>query len=319
MEFLHAPVLFEECMEMLNLKKTGIYMDCTMGGAGHSRGILERTFPEGRLVAVDQDPDAVRAGQERLSSYGDRVTIVQDNFGNLKKILGKLKIDQIDGVLFDLGVSSYQLDNPERGFSYMEDAPLDMRMNAADMGVTAADLVNSESAEKLARIIFTYGEERWAKRIAGFIVEYRAANKITTTGQLVQIIKNAIPAGARKTGPHPAKRTFQALRIAVNKELELVESVIADAIGFLKPGGRICVISFHSLEDRIVKQQFQRFSAGCICPPGFPVCQCGVKPLVKIITKKPVVPSDEEINNNPRARSAKLRVAEKVLNFEEVE
>lgn len=319
MEFVHAPVLFKECMEMLNLKKTGVYVDGTMGGAGHSRGILERTFPEGRLIAVDQDPDAIKAGRERLSSFGERVTIVHSNFGNLKTILKGLKINQIDGILFDLGVSSYQLDNPERGFSYMDDAPLDMRMNSAGGGITAADLVNSESEANLARIIFTYGEERWAKRIARFIVESRAKNKITTTGELVQIIKNAVPAGARKSGPHPAKRTFQALRIAVNKELDLVESAIGDAVGFLKPGGRICVISFHSLEDRIVKQQFQRFSAGCICPPGFPVCRCGVKPLVKIITKKPVVPTDEEVKHNPRARSAKLRVAEKVLNIEEVE
>ncbi|MGI6677576.1 MAG: 16S rRNA (cytosine(1402)-N(4))-methyltransferase RsmH [Dehalobacterium sp.] len=314
MEFYHIPVLLEECMEGLKLKSSGIYVDCTMGGAGHSREILERTSPEGRLIAVDQDETAVEIGRERLREYGSRVTVVHDNFGNIKNILEKLQVDLVDGFLFDVGVSSYQLDNPERGFSYMEDAPLDMRMDKEHQTVTAADLLNNADVEEISRIIFTYGEERWAKRIAQFIGEFRKANRITSTGELVSIIKKAIPAGARKDGPHPAKRTFQALRIAINNELEILESVVADATNFLKPGGRICVITFHSLEDRIIKREYQKLAGACSCPPGIPVCVCGHKRLLKIITRKPILPSEKEINENPRARSAKLRVAEKVLN-----
>jgi 16S rRNA (cytosine1402-N4)-methyltransferase len=313
-EFYHIPVLLEECMEGLKLKSSGIYVDCTMGGAGHSREILERTSPEGRLIAVDQDETAVEIGRERLREYGSRVTVVHDNFGNIKNILEKLQVDLVDGFLFDVGVSSYQLDNPERGFSYMEDAPLDMRMDKEHQTVTAADLLNNADVEEISRIIFTYGEERWAKRIAQFIGEFRKANRITSTGELVSIIKKAIPAGARKDGPHPAKRTFQALRIAINNELEILESVVADATNFLKPGGRICVITFHSLEDRIIKREYQKLAGACSCPPGIPVCVCGHKRLLKIITRKPILPSEKEINENPRARSAKLRVAEKVLN-----
>lgn len=257
---------------------------------------------------------AVEIGRERLREYGSRVTVVHDNFGNIKNILEKLQVDLVDGFLFDVGVSSYQLDNPERGFSYMEDAPLDMRMDKEHQTVTAADLLNNADVEEISRIIFTYGEERWAKRIAQFIGEFRKANRITSTGELVSIIKKAIPAGARKDGPHPAKRTFQALRIAINNELEILESVVADATNFLKPGGRICVITFHSLEDRIIKREYQKLAGACSCPPGIPVCVCGHKRLLKIITRKPILPSEKEINENPRARSAKLRVAEKVLN-----
>ncbi|MCR6544473.1 16S rRNA (cytosine(1402)-N(4))-methyltransferase RsmH [Dehalobacterium formicoaceticum] len=314
MEFYHIPVLLEECMEGLKLTSSGIYVDCTMGGAGHSREILKRTSPEGRLIAVDQDETAVLAGRERLKEYGDRVTVVHDNFGNIKNILRKLQIDAVDGFLFDVGVSSYQLDNPERGFSYMEDAPLDMRMDKEHQRLTAEELVNSASVEELSRIIFTYGEERWAKRIAQFIGEFRQTNRITSTGELVAIIKKAIPAGARKEGPHPAKRTFQALRIAINNELEILESVVADATIFLRPGGRICVITFHSLEDRIIKKEFQKLTGACTCPPGMPMCVCGHERLLKIITRKPILPSEKEINENPRARSAKLRIAERVLN-----
>jgi len=318
-EFFHVPVLLEECMEMLNLKSTGLFVDCTMGGAGHSKEILKRTSPEGKLIAVDQDETAVAAGRERLKEYGNRVTIIHDNFANIKNILNKLQITSVDGFLFDVGVSSYQLDNPERGFSYMEDAPLDMRMDKERQTLTAADLVNTASPEEIAQIIFQYGEERWAKRIAEFIKEYRVTKKIETTGELVQLIKKAIPAGARKDGPHPAKRTFQALRIAINNELEVLESVVADAATFLKPKGRICIITFHSLEDRIIKNQFQKLTGRCTCPPDFPVCRCEHKRLLKIITRKPILPSEREIEENPRARSAKLRVAERVLNYQEVE
>jgi len=313
-QFNHVPVLLEECMKMLNLKNNGIYVDCTMGGAGHSREILKRTSPGGKLIALDQDEEAYLYGRERLKEFGDRVTVVHDNFKNVKSILEKLATGPVDGFLLDIGVSSYQLDNPERGFSYMEDAPLDMRMNREQQTQTAADLVNTKSQEELTDIIFHFGEERWAKRIAQFIVEYRTGKRIETTGELVQIIKKAIPAGARKEGPHPAKRTFQALRIAINNELEVLESAVADAATFLKPGGRICVITFHSLEDRIIKNQFLKLSGACTCPPGFPVCRCQNPRIVKIITRKPVVPSAGEILSNPRARSAKLRVAERVLN-----
>ncbi|MEL7565369.1 MAG: 16S rRNA (cytosine(1402)-N(4))-methyltransferase RsmH [Dehalobacterium sp.] len=319
MEFYHVPVLLEECMNMLNLKSTGLFVDCTMGGAGHSKEILKRSSPEGKLIAIDQDEAALAAGHDRLKEYGHRVTIVHDNFANIKNILNKLQITSVDGFLFDVGVSSYQLDNPERGFSYMEDAPLDMRMDNERQTLTAADLVNTASPEEISRIIFEYGEERWAKRIAEFIKDYRLTKKIETTGDLVQIIKKAIPAGARKDGPHPAKRTFQALRIAINNELEVLESVVADAATFLKPQGRICIITFHSLEDRIIKNQFQKLTGRCTCPADFPVCRCEHKKLLKIITRKPIVPSKREIEKNPRARSAKLRVAERVLNYQEVE
>jgi 16S rRNA (cytosine1402-N4)-methyltransferase len=313
-EFYHVPVLLEECMEMLNLKSDGIYVDCTMGGAGHSFEILKRTSPQGKLIALDQDEIAIAHGRQRLKEYGERVTIVHDNFKNIKSILENLAINEVDGFLFDIGVSSYQLDHPERGFSYMEDAPLDMRMDQEHQTFTAADLVNTKSQEELADIIFQYGEERWAKRIAQFIINFRIKKRIESTGELVQIIKKAIPAGARKDGPHPAKRTFQALRIAINNELEVLEKVVADTATFLKPGGRICIITFHSLEDRIVKNQYHKLSGACTCPPGFPICGCNNPRLLKILTRKPIIPSVREVHENPRARSAKLRVAERVLN-----
>ena len=311
MEFSHVPVLLQESMEMLNLNSAGLYVDCTMGGAGHSKSILERTSPTGRLIAIDQDEDAIKAGGEKLRSFGDRVTIVHDNFSNIKRILEGLNISEVDGFLFDIGVSSYQLDNVERGFSYQEDAPLDMRMGAWAGTHTAANLLNSAGENEIADLIFRYGQERWAKRIARFIVDYREKKRIETTGELVGIIKAAVPAGARRSGPHPAKRTFQALRIAINHELDVLESAVTDAAFFLKPGGRICIITFHSLEDRIVKHRFQHLARGCTCPPFFPVCKCGGKPILKILTRKPISPSDLEVNQNPRARSAKLRVAEK--------
>ncbi|MDD2498011.1 MAG: 16S rRNA (cytosine(1402)-N(4))-methyltransferase RsmH, partial [Desulfitobacteriaceae bacterium] len=272
MEFSHVPVLLNECMDMLNLNSSGLYVDCTMGGAGHSVSILERTSPTGKLIAVDQDEDAIRAGREKLGGFSDRVKIIHDNFSNIKRILERLNISEVDGFLFDVGVSSYQLENAERGFSYQEDAPLDMRMGTWAGARTAADLLNSEGEKEIADIIFRYGEERWAKRIAQFIINFRERKKIETTGELVEIIKAAIPAGARKSGPHPAKRTFQALRIAINHELEVLESAVTDAAFFLKPGGRICIITFHSLEDRIVKHQYQLLAKGCTCPPAFPIC-----------------------------------------------
>jgi len=318
-EFNHVPVLLEESMEMLNLKQAGLYVDCTMGGAGHSRVILERTKPHGKLIAIDQDVNAVEAGRERLRDYQGRFTIVHDNFKNIGSILEKLEIKTVDGVLLDIGVSSFQLDHGERGFSYLEDAPLDMRMDPTSGQITAAELLNTKSEEEIRDIIYHFGEERWAKRIAQFIMAFRGKKPVRTTGELVEIIKAAIPAGARKTGPHPAKRTFQALRIAINSELEVLESAVADAATFLRPGGRICAITFHSLEDRIVKQQFQKLSRTCTCPPHLPVCTCKTVPLLRIVTKKPILPSEEEISRNPRARSAKLRAAERVLKPQEVE
>ena len=312
MEFAHVPVLLEESMAMLQLKSTGVYVDCTMGGAGHSREILERSAPGGRLVAIDQDEQAVAVGRERLAEFSSRVAVVHASFGQIQPVLDGLKIDKVDGFLFDIGVSSFQLDTAERGFSYMADAPLDMRMNPLPGTQTAGDLVNKASEQELIRIISDFGEENWAVRIAKFIVEYRRSQSIETTGQLVEIIKSAIPAGARKAGPHPAKRTFQALRIAVNDELGVLERAIVAAVERLAVGGRICIITFHSLEDRIVKQSFRQFSLGCTCPTGFPVCVCGKEPELKIITRKPILPSPSEIESNPRARSAKLRVAEKL-------
>ncbi|MEG6616421.1 16S rRNA (cytosine(1402)-N(4))-methyltransferase RsmH [Peptococcaceae bacterium 1198_IL3148] len=311
MDFYHISVLLEEAMTGLNLKSGGIYVDCTLGGAGHSGEILRRTAPNGRLIGLDQDPMALKAARERLAEFGDRVTTVQSNFTGLANVLQSLNIEQVDGVLYDLGVSSPQLDNPERGFSYMHNAPLDMRMSPENP-MTAKDLVNTLTAEELAKIIQEFGEERWAKRIAQFIVNERTQKEIITTYQLVEVIKKAVPAGARRSGPHPAKRTFQALRIAVNDELGILQRAFTEAVRCLKPGGRICVITFHSLEDRITKDVFKHLAAGCICPPSLPVCNCNKKKEIKIITRKPILPSKEELEQNPRARSAKLRVAEKI-------
>ena len=309
MKFEHKPVMLEEVLAGLKIKPEGIYVDCTLGGAGHSHEIAQR-LETGLLIGLDQDPEALAAASERLAKYGSRVKTVRSNFAQITGALQSLKIESVDGILYDLGVSSYQLDNPLRGFSYMQDAPLDMRMNPQG-GQTAKDLVNSLSQSKLAEIIKNYGEERWASRIAEFIVEERKVSDICTTGQLVQIIKKAIPAGARREGPHPAKRTFQALRIAVNRELEILQAALQDGIKYLKTGGRICVITFHSLEDRIVKEVFKESAKSCICPPKLPICQCGKQKEVKIITTRPLVPSEAELEDNPRARSAKLRIAER--------
>lgn len=294
----------------MNIKPDGIYVDGTMGGGGHSLEIAKR-LTTGRLICIDQDPNAHEAAGKRLAEYKDRITFVRDNFGNIKSILDSLGIEKIDGMLLDIGVSSHQLDEAERGFSYQQDAPLDMRMNP-DRPFSAYDVVNGYDEDELDRVIFTYGEERWARRIAQFIVKEREAKPIETTGELVDIIKKAVPKGARKDGPHPAKRTFQAIRIEVNGELEVLQRAIDDVAARLAVGGRLCIITFHSLEDRIVKEAFRKQENPCICPPQFPVCVCGKKPLGRVITRKPILPSKEELEENPRSRSAKLRVLEGV-------
>ena len=310
MEFSHIPVMPDECIEGLDIKADGIYVDGTLGGAGHSRLIAERLGPEGMLIGIDRDEDAIAASRERLADAKCQVKLVKSEFRNIKQILRDLDIPEIDGALLDLGVSSFQLDNPERGFSYMNDAPLDMRMDQ-NSGFTAGDVVNTYSEKELAKIIRDYGEERWATRIAAFVVRARKEKNIETTGELVQIIKNAIPASARRDGPHPAKRTFQAIRIEVNDELGQLKRAVTDFIDVLAPGGRLAIITFHSLEDRIVKEAFNKRANPCTCPPELPVCVCGKVADVKKITKKPVTPGDEETETNPRSRSAKLRVLEK--------
>ena len=310
MEFHHISVLLNECIDNLNIKPDGIYVDGTMGGGGHSLEIAKR-LTTGRLICIDQDPNAHEAAGKRLAEYKDRITFVRDNFGNIKSILDSLGIEKIDGMLLDIGVSSHQLDEAERGFSYQQDAPLDMRMNP-DRPFSAYDVVNGYDEDELDRVIFTCGEERWARRIAQFIVKERENKPIETTGELVDIIKKAVPKGARKDGPHPAKRTFQAIRIEVNGELEVLQRAIDDVAARLAVGGRLCIITFHSLEDRIVKEAFRKQENPCICPPQFPVCVCGKKPLGRVITRKPILPSKEELEENPRSRSAKLRVLEGV-------
>ena len=310
MEFHHISVLLNECIDNLNITPDGIYVDGTMGGGGHSLEIAKR-LTTGRLICIDQDPNAHEAAGKRLAEYKDRITFVRDNFGNIANILDSLGIEKIDGMLLDIGVSSHQLDEAERGFSYQQDAPLDMRMNP-DRPFSAYDVVNGYDEDELDRVIFTYGEERWARRIAQFIVKEREAKPIETTGELVDIIKKAVPKGARKDGPHPAKRTFQAIRIEVNGELEVLQRAIDDVAARLAVGGRLCIITFHSLEDRIVKEAFRKQEHPCICPPQFPVCVCGKKPLGRVITRKPILPSKEELEENPRSRSAKLRVLEGV-------
>ena len=310
MEFHHISVLLNECIDNLNIRPDGIYVDGTMGGGGHSLEIAKR-LTTGRLICIDQDPNAHEAAGKRLAEYKDRITFVRDNFGNIKSILDSLGIEKIDGMLLDIGVSSHQLDEAERGFSYQQDAPLAMRMNP-DRPFSAYDVVNGYDEDELDRVIFTYGEERWARRIAQFIVKEREAKPIETTGELVDIIKKAVPKGARKDGPHPAKRTFQAIRIEVNGELEVLQRAIDDVAARLAVGGRLCIITFHSLEDRIVKEAFRKQENPCICPPQFPVCVCGKKPLGRVITRKPILPSKEELEENPRSRSAKLRVLEGV-------
>lgn len=308
--FSHKSVLFDECMEGLCIRPEGIYIDGTAGGGGHSAGIAAR-LTTGRLVAVDQDEAAIRAATARLAPFGERATVVRSNFCRLADVCAELDISEIDGVLLDLGVSSYQLDTPERGFSYMADAPLDMRMDGRGE-LTAFDVVNTYSEADLRRILFAYGEERFAGRIAARILAEREKHPIRTTGELVELIKVAIPASAREGGHHPAKRSFQAIRIEVNGELEVIRPALEVAERLLRPGGRMAVITFHSLEDRIVKETFAEMSRGCVCPRELPVCVCGRTPRVRLVSRKPILPSAEEIQENPRARSAKLRVAEKL-------
>jgi 16S rRNA (cytosine1402-N4)-methyltransferase len=310
MEFKHVSVLLNECIEGLNIHEDGVYVDGTLGGAGHTTKVLEKLNNSGRLIGIDQDTEAIGVCTERLKNYKN-ATLVHDNFSNIKRVLTDLNISGVDGILLDLGVSSYQLDTPQRGFSYMQDAPLDMRMNE-ESDFTAWNVVNDYDKGDLARVIKDFGEERWASRIADFIIKERMSKSIDTTFQLVETIKAAIPASARRDGPHPAKRTFQAIRIEVNGELAILEGAINDCIDCLSPGGRICVITFHSLEDRIVKNVYRKRENPCTCPPEFPVCVCGKKPEIKILTKKPILPSESELEENARSRSAKLRIAEKL-------
>ena len=309
-EFYHVSVLLDECIEGLNIKPDGIYVDGTLGGAGHSSQIAKR-LTTGRLIGIDRDPVALKAAGERLAPYGDRVTLVHSNFCEIAQVLEELGIPGVDGILLDLGVSSPQLDDGSRGFSYMADAPLDMRMNSED-ALSAYDVVNTWPQEELKRILYDYGEERYAPQIARAICNKREITPIETTLELVDVIRSAMPAAALREKQHPAKRSFQAIRIAVNDELGSVEKVMRDAIPALNPGGRLAIITFHSLEDRIVKNGMTAASKGCTCPPNFPVCVCGKKPQVKLISRKPIVSSQEELDRNPRARSAKLRVCEKI-------
>ncbi len=309
-EFHHISVLLQECIDGLAIKPDGIYVDGTLGGAGHSCQIAKR-LTTGRLIGIDRDPVALQAASERLAPYKDRVTLVHSNFCEMADVLRELGIPGVDGILLDLGVSSPQLDDGQRGFSYMADAPLDMRMNGQD-SLTAADVVNTWSYEELKRILYTYGEERYAPQIASAICRKREDTPIATTLELVDIIRSAMPPVALREKQHPAKRSFQAIRIAVNDELGAVEKIMTEAAGLLNPGGRLAVITFHSLEDRIVKQGMSQWAKGCTCPPKIPVCVCGKKPLVQIISRKPITASEQELAENPRSRSAKLRVCEKI-------
>ena len=309
-EFHHVSVLLQECIDGLNIKPDGIYVDGTLGGAGHSSQIAAR-LTTGRLIGIDRDPIALKAAGERLAPFGDRVTLVHSNFCEIAKVLADLGVEGVDGILLDLGVSSPQLDDGSRGFSYMADAPLDMRMNSEDT-LSAYDVVNSWEQAELKRILYDYGEERYAPQIAAAICRRREEAPIETTLQLVDIIRSAMPPAALREKQHPAKRSFQAIRIAVNDELGAVEQVMRDAIPCLNPGGRLAIITFHSLEDRIVKNGMAEAARGCTCPPNFPVCVCGNKPKVKLVSRKPIVSGQQELNDNPRARSAKLRVCEKL-------
>jgi 16S rRNA (cytosine1402-N4)-methyltransferase len=309
-EFYHVSVLLDECIEGLNIKPDGIYVDGTLGGAGHSSQIAAR-LTTGLLIGIDRDTVALKAAGERLAPYSDRVKLVHSNFCEIKRVLEDLGIEGVDGILLDLGVSSPQLDDGERGFSYMADAPLDMRMNRQD-ALNAYTVVNTWPQEELKRILYDYGEERYAPQIAGAICRRRAEKPIETTLELVDVIRSAMPPAALREKQHPAKRSFQAIRIAVNDELGSVEKVMKDAIPCLNPGGRLAIITFHSLEDRIVKSGMNAASKGCTCPPNFPVCVCGKKPKVKLISRKPITSTQEELDRNPRARSAKLRVCEKL-------
>ncbi|ADK14122.1 MULTISPECIES: 16S rRNA (cytosine(1402)-N(4))-methyltransferase RsmH [Clostridium] len=309
MKFKHVPVLLNETINSLNIKEDGIYVDCTLGGGGHSFEILKRLSDKGRLIGIDEDTSAINATRERLNEFKN-ITYVHNNFYYIDEILEELKIDKVDGILMDLGVSSYQLDESERGFSYMKDAPLDMRMNR-DSSLSAYEVINNYSEENLYNVIRDYGEENFSKRIAKFIVAEREKAPIQTTLQLVDIIRNAIPARFQKEG-HPAKRTFQAIRIEVNGELKILNKAVEDSVKRLNTGGRISIITFHSLEDRIIKTKFKKLENPCTCPPDFPLCVCGKKPIVKIINKKPIIPTKEEKEKNSRSKSSKLRTAEKI-------
>lgn len=308
MEFSHETVLLEETVDALNINPDGIYVDCTCGGAGHSRLILEYLSEKGRLIAIDQDPDAIAVIKERIG-HDKRVTVVHDNFSNLKKILADLGIEKVDGIIADLGISSHQVDTPERGFSYNYDAPLDMRMSQE--GMTAADIVNTYSQKELIRVFRDYGEEKFAQRIAASIIKEREREEITNTLRLSEIVKQAIPAAARRTGHHPSRKVFQSLRIELNKETVILEQAIRDMFDFLNLGGRIAIISFHSIEDRIVKKTFSSFCEGCTCPPDCPICICGKTPEGELPFKR-MTPSDGEIERNNRSRSATLRCVEKI-------
>ena len=309
-EFHHVSVLLHECIDALDIKPDGIYVDGTLGGAGHSSQIAAR-LTTGRLIGIDRDTVALKAAGERLAPYADRVSLVHSNFCDMAQVLKDLDIPGVDGILLDLGVSSPQLDDGERGFSYMADAPLDMRMNRGD-SLSAETVVNIWSQDELKRILYNYGEERYAPQIAAAICRHRAEKPIATTLELVDIIRSAMPPAALREKQHPAKRSFQAIRIAVNDELGAVEKIMEDAVDLLNPGGRLAVITFHSLEDRIVKNGMAQAAKGCTCPPNFPVCICGNKPKVKLISRKPIISGEEELEVNPRARSAKLRVCEKL-------
>ena len=309
MEYTHKPVLLRECIEGLNIRPDGIYVDGTLGRAGHSREIVSR-LTTGRLICIDRDQAALDAAPGRLEGHMDKVTLVHGNFGDIASILDDLNVPAVDGMLFDLGVSSPQLDDGSRGFSYLQDAPLDMRMDQS-AALTAYDVVNGWSQEELKRILWQYGEERYSGLIAAAIVRRRADKPVETTGELADIIRGAMPAKAQREKQHPAKRSFQAIRIAVNDELGAVERMLDSALPRLNPGGRLAVISFHSLEDRLVKTAYAGWAKGCTCPPDFPVCVCGKKPQIRLVGKKPIVAGEEELEENPRARSAKLRVAEK--------
>ena len=309
--FSHKSVLLDECIESLNIKPDGVYVDGTAGGGGHSFEIARHLGKGGLLISIDQDEDAIQAASKRLECYGGRVKVVRNNFSNLADVCADLGIEKIDGLLLDLGVSSYQLDTAERGFSYMADAPLDMRMDKRS-ALDAHTVINKYEEAELKRIIYEYGEERFAGKIAARIVSARQQSPINTTGELVQVIKSAMPAAMRDGGSHPAKRTFQAIRIEVNKELNVIAPAVRSAVDLLDGGGRVSIITFHSLEDRIVKQEFAKYAKGCTCPKDFPVCVCGNKPKLKVITTKPILPSAKEIEENRRSHSAKLRVAEKI-------
>ena len=311
MEFKHTSVLFEETMENLDIRPEGTYLDGTLGGGGHACGVVSRLQGKGRLIGIDQDEEAIAAAGERLKAYRERVTMIRDNYANAVEALAGIGVYGVDGIVLDLGVSSYQLDNEERGFSYRYDTALDMRMDQRQ-SLSAKDIVNSYSETELTRILRDYGEEKFAKNIARHIVAARRDKPLETTGELNEIIKAAIPAKMRAVGGHPSKRTFQAVRIECNRELEVLKSSLDGLIRLLNPGGRICVITFHSLEDRIVKSAFRKNEKPCTCPPDFPVCVCGKKPEIELVNRKPILPTEKELEENPRSRSAKLRIAEKL-------